>query len=78
MKTIAEINAIRDKMQAKFRQINKFIEHIEAIKDKLPKENINIYDIRKYGVDNTVEFIKRYMANPNLKPSPSAFTVVPS
>lgn len=28
---------------------------------------INNY-IRKYGVDNTAEFIKRYMANPNLKP----------
>ena len=36
---------IRDKMQSKFRQINKFIEHIEAIKDKLPSDEINIYDL---------------------------------
>lgn len=36
---------IRDKMQAKFRQINKFVEHIEAIRDKLPKNDINIYDL---------------------------------
>lgn len=36
---------IRDKMQSKYRQINKFIEHIEAIKDKLPAESINIYDL---------------------------------
>ena len=36
---------IRDKMQAKFRQINKFVEHIEAIRDKLPKKDINIYDL---------------------------------
>lgn len=36
---------IRDKMQAKFRQINKFVEHIEAIKDKLPSKEINIYDL---------------------------------
>lgn len=28
---------------------------------------INTY-IRKYGLDNTVEFIKRYMKNPNLRP----------
>lgn len=40
-----ETGRIRDKMQAKFRQINRFIEHIEAILDKLPKENINIYDL---------------------------------
>jgi SAM-dependent methyltransferase len=32
-------------MQAKFRQINKFVEHIDAIKDKLPKDNINVYDL---------------------------------
>lgn len=36
---------IRDKMQAKFRQINKFVEHIESIRDKLPKDNINVYDL---------------------------------
>lgn len=29
---------------------------------------INIY-IRRYGLDNTTEFIKRYMANPSLRPS---------
>ena len=40
-----ESGRIRDKMQAKFRQINKFVEHIEAIKDKLPKDKINIYDL---------------------------------
>ncbi len=36
---------IRDKMQSKFRQINKFIEHIESVRDKLPKDSINIYDL---------------------------------
>lgn len=36
---------VRDKMQAKFRQINKFVEHIESVLDKLPKEQINIYDL---------------------------------
>ncbi len=40
-----ETGRIRDKMQAKFRQINKFVEHIEAILDKLPKDDINIYDL---------------------------------
>lgn len=40
-----ETGRIRDKMQSKFRQINKFIEHIDSIKDKLPKDNINIYDL---------------------------------
>lgn len=36
---------VRDKMQSKFRQINKFIEHIEAIRGKLPTDSINIYDL---------------------------------
>ena len=40
-----ENGRIRDKMQSKFRQINKFIEHIEAIKDKLPSDSISIYDL---------------------------------
>lgn len=40
-----ENGRIRDKMQAKFRQINRFVEHIEAVKDKLPKDEINIYDL---------------------------------
>ncbi len=40
-----ENGRVRDKMQSKFRQINKFIEHIETIKDKLPDDNINIYDL---------------------------------
>ncbi len=40
-----ENGRIRDKMQSKFRQINKFIEHIESVKDKLPSDTINIYDL---------------------------------
>ena len=40
-----ENGRIRDKMQAKFRQINRFIEHIEAIREKLPSKEINIYDL---------------------------------
>ena len=40
-----ENGRIRDKMQSKFRQINKFIEHIDTVKDKLPKDQINIYDL---------------------------------
>lgn len=40
-----ENGRVRDKMQSKFRQINKFIEHIESIRDKLPSESINIYDL---------------------------------
>ena len=40
-----ESGRIRDKMQAKYRQINKFLENIEAILEKLPKNNINIYDL---------------------------------
>ncbi len=40
-----ESGRIRDKMQAKFRQINRFVEHIEAVKDKLPNDEINIYDL---------------------------------
>lgn len=40
-----ENGRIHDKMQSKFRQINKFLEHIDAIKDKLPNDNINVYDL---------------------------------
>lgn len=40
-----ENGRVRDKMQAKFRQINRFVEHIESVLDKLPKEQINIYDL---------------------------------
>jgi len=36
---------VRDRMQAKYRQINKFLEHVESIIDKLPENNINIYDL---------------------------------
>lgn len=34
----------------------------------LGTNRINTY-IRKYGLDNTIEFIKRYITNPNLRPS---------
>jgi SAM-dependent methyltransferase len=40
-----ENGRIRDKMQSKLRQINKFIEHIDEVKDKLPSDSINIYDL---------------------------------
>ena len=40
-----ETGRIRDRMQSKYRQINKFIEHIEAVKSKLPNKEINIYDL---------------------------------
>jgi len=40
-----ETGRVRDKMQSKFRQINKFLEHIESIKGKLPEKSINIYDL---------------------------------
>ena len=40
-----ENGRVRDRMQAKFRQINRFVEHIEAILDKLPSDKINIYDL---------------------------------
>lgn len=33
----------------------------------LGENRINIY-VRKYGIDNTTEFIKRYMTNPEFKP----------
>ena len=36
---------IRDRMQAKYRQINRFLEHIKSILDKLPENDINIYDL---------------------------------
>ncbi|MBO5374292.1 MAG: hypothetical protein J6A54_02435, partial [Clostridia bacterium] len=36
---------IRDKMQAKFRQINKFLEHIKSVEEHLPDEEINVYDL---------------------------------
>jgi len=40
-----ETGRVRHKMQSKFRQINKFLEHIESIKGKLPEKSINIYDL---------------------------------
>jgi len=36
---------IHDKRQGKFRQINKFLENIEAIYDKIPEGEIVIYDL---------------------------------
>ncbi len=36
---------IRDKMQAKYRQINKFLEHIKSIEEYLPNDSLNIYDL---------------------------------
>lgn len=40
-----ENGRIRDKMQAKFRQINKFLEHIKSIEEYLPNDRINVYDL---------------------------------
>ncbi|MBQ3040802.1 MAG: SAM-dependent methyltransferase [Clostridia bacterium] len=40
-----ENGRIHDKMQAKFRQINKFLEHIKSIEKYLPSDNLNIYDL---------------------------------
>ncbi len=36
---------IHDKMQAKYRQINKFLEHIKNIEEYLPDDKVNIYDL---------------------------------
>ncbi len=36
---------VRDRMQAKFRQINKFLEYVDSVMDKLPEDNINVYDL---------------------------------
>lgn len=40
-----ESGRVRDRMQAKFRQINRFLEYVDSIMDKLPDDNINIYDL---------------------------------
>ncbi len=40
-----ENGRVRDRMQSKFRQINKFLEYVESITDKLPKDKLNIYDL---------------------------------
>lgn len=36
---------VHDKMQSKYRQINRFLEHIKAIESELPNDSINIYDL---------------------------------
>lgn len=36
---------IHNKMQAKYRQINKFLEHIQSVEEFLPKDFLNIYDL---------------------------------
>ncbi len=36
---------IHDKRQGKFRQINKFLEHIETIYEELPEDEVVIYDL---------------------------------
>lgn len=40
-----ENGRIRDKKQSKYRQINKFLEHVESVMPKLPKDSINVYDL---------------------------------
>lgn len=40
-----ENGRIHDKMQAKYRQINKFLEHIKSIEAHLPCDKVNIYDL---------------------------------
>ncbi|MBQ7411669.1 MAG: SAM-dependent methyltransferase [Clostridia bacterium] len=40
-----ENGRIRDKMQAKYRQINKFLEHIKSIEAYLPSDFVNVYDL---------------------------------
>lgn len=40
-----ENGRVRDRMQSKFRQINKFLEYVESITDKLPKDKLNVYDL---------------------------------
>ena len=40
-----ENGRIRDKKQSKYRQINKFLEHVEAVMPKLPQKSINVYDL---------------------------------
>ena len=54
------------------KNVEHFKEEDEVIADNVvPKtqlvKEINKY-IKKYGLDNTVEFIRRYMANNTLKP----------
>lgn len=36
---------IHNKMQAKYRQINKFLEHIQSVEGLLPQDSLNIYDL---------------------------------
>ncbi|MBQ8163091.1 MAG: methyltransferase [Clostridia bacterium] len=40
-----ETGRVRDKKQSKYRQINKFLEHVESVIDKLPENEINVYDL---------------------------------
>ena len=67
---------VRDKMQAKYRQINKFLEHIQSIESYLPSNNISIYDLccgksyLSFAVYYYFKFIKKvniFMACVDLK-----------
>ncbi|MBQ8393087.1 MAG: SAM-dependent methyltransferase [Clostridia bacterium] len=60
---------VRDRMQSKFRQINKFLEYVDSIVDKLPEDNINIYDLccGKSYLSFAVYHYFRYYKKKNIK-----------